>query len=995
MFLYPSPDKVKHFRSLFKGREDVFALRWEKGKKSGYIPAYSYDPYMYRLHKMNGGTFSNYTDKSYRSFTDEQLLKHLMGEQFVGIYPLLQENTSWFIVADFDKDKWQEECKSFMAVCNQNRIPAYLERSRSGNGGHVWIFFEQGYPAMKSRRLFKSLLEQCGAFSVFDKASSFDRLFPNQDFLSGKGLGNLIALPLFKQTLEQGNSCFINPETFIPFGNQWDFLKQIKRVSNADLDKLYDSIHRDEQTLPHSANASGKLIISLNNAVRINRLGLTLPLINFLKTEFNLPNSEYFIKKKTKRSTWETKRYFNLIEETENELILPSGAIGKIIRFCTAQKIDFEFYDHRKKAKPIPFINDLNLRKHQHIALEASSKKDFGVIVASPGSGKTIMALKIIAEKQQPALIIVHRKQLLEQWVERIESFLKIPKNEIGKIGQGKTKVGKHITIAMIQSLGTKVADEKLSGVFKTIIIDECHHIPAESYSSTISKLHPYYQYGLTATPFRKYDDGKLIFAHLGEIIAEIKPQDIEAYKRARIVIRNTNFDIPFNSKTDQFESLSKVLIHDSTRNKLIIDDVSSEISKGRKAVIITERKEHIEALNQFLKQSYEVITLSGDDSESRRKLKWKTLNKGSYQVLITTGQFFGEGTDLKNANCLFLVYPFSFKGKLIQYIGRVQRSEVTPVIYDYRDHKNHYLNRLFLKRNTYYRHFDKQATLFDDPEESVVNSTNNGFTIDKIVKVNIENLDFRFGSVAFHYSEKRLQNGLEFEIEHDYIRPEFDVLKSFFSKTLGSKTVEINIFAEFQNNILISQLATSTGLERINREIIENVRFKFVEQTYFGNKFKGKEISGLDTELHNQTNSSLYQSNEELLEDVLKNKSVKHFRQLRHLADNHSSYILKLRFVLNPFAFVFLLSGEQHYHIVLETLNTEEATYIWHIEKSIYSLKSKLKLIDEDLNTIKNKGRQVYLESQPVNFSRIIHDYSDERKGFIKWKYGLEEILI
>ncbi|MBL4653921.1 MAG: DEAD/DEAH box helicase, partial [Flavobacteriales bacterium] len=644
------------------------------------MPAYSYDPYMYRLHKMNGGTFSSYTDKSYRPFTDEQLLKHLTGEQFIGIYPLLQDNTSWFIIADFDKDKWQEECKSFLSVCNLYKIPAYLERSRSGNGGHVWIFFEQAYPAIKSRRLFKSLLEQCGAFSVFDKASSFDRLFPNQDFLSGKGLGNLIALPLFKDTLEQGNNCFIDTETLVPFDNQWDFLKQIKRISSADLDNLYDSIHKDEETLPYPASTNGKLIISLNNSVRINRLGLTLPLINFLKTEFNLPNSEYFIKKKTKRSTWDTKRYFNLIEENENEVILPSGAIGKVLRFCSTQKIDFEFDDQRKKAKPIPFVNDLNLRKHQHTAIETSSKKDFGVIVAPPGSGKTIMALKIIAKKQQPALIIVHRKQLLEQWVERIESFLKIPKNEIGKIGQGKTKVGKHITVAMIQSLGKKIVDEKLTDAFKTIIIDECHHIPAESYSSTISKLHPYYQYGLTATPFRKYDDGKLIFAHLGEVIAEIKPQDIETYKRARIVIRNTNFSIPFNSKTDQFETLSKVLIHDSARNKLIIDDVSAEINKGIKAVVITERKEHIEALNQFLKQSYEVITFSGDDSESSRKLKWKALNEGNYQVLITTGQFFGEGTDLQNSNCLFLVYPSSFKGKLIQYIGRVQRSEVTPV---------------------------------------------------------------------------------------------------------------------------------------------------------------------------------------------------------------------------------------------------------------------------------------------------------------------------
>ncbi len=994
--------QIDLFRSVFKGRDDVFAIRWEKGKRSGYMPAYIYDPYMYRLHKMNGGSFRNYEDKSYRSLTDKQILKHLHGEQLIGIYPLLQDNTSWFIAADFDKKNWEEECKSFIAVCYQHAIPAYLERSRSGNGGHVWIFFEQHYPAIKSRKIFKSLLEQCGSFSVFDKTSSFDRLFPNQDFLSGKGLGNLIALPLFKPKLEQGNSCFIDHENFVPFEDQWGFLKQIKRIKVVDLDRLYYSIAKDDETKRSLPILNGKLSISLNSSLCIHRLGLTLPLINFLKSEYNLPNAEFFIKKKMKRNTWDTKRYFNLIKETENEVFLPSGSVGKVLRFCKDQKIDFEFDDQRKKAKRIPFGNDLSLRKHQRIALEASGKKDFGVIVAPPGSGKTIMGIKIIAEKQQPALIVVHRKQLMAQWADRIEAFLKIPKNEIGKIGQGKAKVGEQITIAMIQSLSKKIDDQNLADKFKTIIIDECHHIPAESYSSTISKLQPYYQYGLTATPFRKYNDGKLIFAHLGEVIAEIKPQDIETYKRARIVIRNTSFDIPFNSKTDPFETLSKVLVHDSARNKLIVSDVSAEIDKGRKVVIITERKEHVETLKQFLKQSYEVISLCGSDSESNRKLKWKLLNTGNYQVLITTGQFFGEGTDLQNANTLFMVYPFSFKGKHIQYIGRVQRSELTPVIYDYRDHKIDYLNRLFLRRNTYYRYMDKQATLFDDPVESIVDSKKD-FTIDKKIKVQIEQLDFRYGSIAFNYSAKRKDQdklyGLEFEIENDSIRPEFDVLKSYFSKVLGSKTVDIDVFAEIEDSILISQSATSSDIEKINREIIESVRFRFVEQTYFGNKSKGKE--DLRDFEQKQEISSLYESGEELLEDVLKNRSVKHFRQLRYLADNHTSSIFKLRFVLNPFAFIFLLSGHKQFHIILETLDTEEATYIWHtrlpvglVEKNISILKIKLEVIDKDLNTIKNKGREVFLGSQPENFSRIIHDYYHERKGFILWRDVLEERL-
>lgn len=213
-------NQIQIFKSVFKGREDVFAVRWEKGNKSGYMPAYFYDPYVYRAHKMKGGTFQNYKDKTYRKLTDREIVKHLNGEQLIGIYPLLPDNTSLFLVADFDKENWMEEAKLFIKSCEDRGFPAYLERSRSGNGGHVWLFFEQPYPAIRSRKIFISMLEQSGAFSMFDKSSSFDRLFPNQDFLSGKGLGNLIALPLFKKTFEQGNSCFIDIDTFQPVPDQ-------------------------------------------------------------------------------------------------------------------------------------------------------------------------------------------------------------------------------------------------------------------------------------------------------------------------------------------------------------------------------------------------------------------------------------------------------------------------------------------------------------------------------------------------------------------------------------------------------------------------------------------------------------------------------------------------------------------------------------------------------------------------------------------------------
>ena len=997
--------QIQLFKSFFRGREDVFAVRWENGKKSGYMPAYTYDPYLYRTHKMRGGTFQNYPDKRYLPLSDKEIEKHLKGEQLVGIYPLLKENTSWFIAADFDDDNWLEECKTFLKVCIENEIPAYLERSRSGHGGHIWIFFEQPYPSIRSRKIILSLLQKSGVFSVFDKSSSFDRLFPNQDFHSGKGLGNLIALPLYKKTLEEGNSCFLDLNTFQPIQNQFDFLKNIQRITIKKLDELYQSI----LTLTDSASGnlittnsthtellSDKLTITLNNVVKINRNGLSTLLINFLKDELNFANTEYFIKKKVGKNTFDTERYFQFVEETENEVIVPRGFLGKLIRFCNENNILYIFNDMRKKLKNIDFQFNAKLREHQQSAIEIASKKDFGVIVAPPGSGKTIVGLKIISDRSQPALIIVHRKQLVEQWIERIETFLGIPKHEIGRIGQGKSKIGNKITIATIQSLSkelNKPESDSFTNSFGTVLVDECHHIPAKTYRDTIAKLPTYYLYGLTATPFRKYNVGKIIFFHLGEIIVEIKPTEISSYKQAKIIIRNTGLDIPFNSKTDQFETLSKILVHDSGRNKLILEDIFVELKLGKKVVIITERKEHIDTLNQYLKQSYETITLSGDDSESNRNLKWKTLKEGNYQVLITTGQYFGEGSDLQNANSLFLVYPFAFEGKLIQYIGRVQRSEVTPTIYDYRDIKIDYLNKLFLKRNIYYRKIEKQASLFDEPiEEATIHKNNR--KIELKIKVSIEELDFRYGSVVFKYTIPEIPEPIEFEIENLQIRPEFEVLKPYFAKTLQTKLVSFDIYAEFENGEIISQQATSTDLQKINQEVIEGVRFKFITNSFLGMKPQtDNNLMTVDELLKNENRiPCLYNDGQNLLDDLLSQKSFRHSKQLKYLANRHERTILKIRFVLSPFSFVFLLSGENQFHIVLETLDTEEATYLWHIEKYKAQLKSQLKVIDEQLSIIRNKGRQAFLDIKPENFSRILHDYSDSQKGFVIWKDMLEE---
>jgi superfamily II DNA or RNA helicase len=980
---------------MFRGREDIFALRWEKGKKAGYRPEYNYDFFKYKAHKDAGGTFTNFKDKKPKPLNDKELGKHLRGTHFMGIYPLLRDDTSWFIAADFDKENWADECQTLIRACKEMGIPAYLERSRSGNGGHVWIFFEKPFPAGQSRRIMIHILQQTGLFSAFDKSSSYDRLFPNQDYRSGKGLGNLIALPLHGSSVQEGNTCFVN-EQLQPFPDQWNFLASVRRVPASRWDEIYEGI---QSTRIYQANDSeiGNLNIRLNNDVRMKRSAMPMELVNFLKKELNVINKDFIIRKKAGRSTARMVRYFRLIEESDGEVRIPRGFTGDLLRFCKQQDIRFEFRDERKKRKAVNFTTNLQLRTHQVRAVEATNTKDFGIISAPTASGKTVMALQIIANKKQPALIIVHRKQIMDQWMERIEAFLGIPQKDIGRMGQGRAKEGKRVTVAMIQSLGKQLEKDeknKLACAFGTVIIDECHHIPAETFRQTILKLTPYYQYGFTATPFRSADDDRLLFVHLGSIIAEIKAQEIEEYKRARIVIRETDLHVPFNPKTDQIETLYKVLAHDTDRNRLIINDVQAELEKGRKAVILTERKEHIDTLYQYLKQSHEIICMSGDDPESARKSKWKRLREGRYQGLITTGQFFGEGSDLQNASCLFLVFPFSFKGKLIQYIGRVQRSEITPVIYDYRDRKIEYLNRRFLKRNQYYRSLERHATLFDESRQNKAPLPTS--KIEKTIKVPIRDLDFRYGTISFKYLIPETTRELEFEVDNDEIRPEFDVLKPYFARLLKSGKVEIDISAEFEDELLVVQTARSEALERINREIIESVKFRFLERDIVNRQYQDGNTELIDIRtLQEGLDAEFYKSGENLLNDLLQNPKVKHYRQLRYLASRHERNTLKLRFVLHPFAFVFLIAGQEQYHIVLETLDTEEATYVWHFARNTQELSMNLKQIDHDLNVMRNQGRNTFLETKSANFTRLLHDYTDDRKGFVSWKARLEERLV
>jgi hypothetical protein len=699
--------KIDLFMSLFRGRTDVYARRWEKDGRSGYSPAYEFNWDEFMIHKRRGGSLKDFENKKSIPLTNEVIKKHLLGLQVIGIYPILPDNTSYFLAADFDGETWRKEATAFIDECTRVGLLAYLERSRSGDGGHVWTFFSEPYPCYKSRQIGLELIRRAFRLSEFDKEVSFDRLFPNQDTLSQGGFGNLIALPFQGRSIAQGNTVFIDVEIGDPFLDQWSFLEKAKRHSTQEINTVYQNLFVEKVGLSASI-ANGMLAISVRNRIVIARSQLMPELVSFLKEELNFLNTEYLTKRWLGKSTYKVHKYFKLIEESEDTVLLPRGFLKKLIGFLNEHEISYSVHHEYPFVDEISFNSSIELTPAQTGAVDSAIASDQGVIVAPSGSGKTIIGLELIARRKLPALILVHRKQILDQWVERIQAFLGIPKGHIGQYSGAKKKIGNQITVSLLQSLGRKNDLMELRNRFGTIVVDECHHIPASTFREVIAQLNPHFLYGLTATPTRKHNDEKLIYVYIGDIIARMEETDFKpessVVRTPEVIVRTTSLTIPFTFTTDLFQLLAKVVCFDTRRNQLIVEDILKETAGGRKVLVLSERKEHLEVLNLYLKGKCEIIVVSGDDSARARKSKVQQIEHGHYQAILSTGQFFGEGVDIRGITCLILAFPFSFEGKLIQYIGRLRDIGAQKLIIDYRDKNIPFLERQFKQRERYYK---------------------------------------------------------------------------------------------------------------------------------------------------------------------------------------------------------------------------------------------------------------------------------------------------
>lgn len=723
----PPEDKIQLFRSLFRGREDVYPRYWQsqKSDKKGYSPVCKneWKTDLCRKPKVKCGDCAN---RDFDPVTDKVIRYHLEGKFAIGIYPLLQDETCCFLAVDFDKKSWMKDAQAFMETCRLLKVPAALERSRSGKGGHAWIFFTSPVSASIARQLGCYLITETMSRRHQLEMDSYDRLFPNQDTMPKGGFGNLIALPFQKGPRESGNTVFID-EKFQSISDQWAFLSSIIRMDPTDIESIVNEANQRSnvigiplktfpqkalkrepaQLLPKSISAT------LSNLIYLERKGIPSPLLNQLKRLAAFQNPEFYKRQKLRLSTALTPRVICCTEEYPKHLALPRGCLDKIQDLLNENGIKLNLKDKRNTGKIIDVSFRGNLKTVQQMAVESLLEDDMGILVAPSGIGKTIAGVYMISARSVNTLVLVHRKPILKQWIDHLKTFLEIGHGKIGQIGGGKQNKTGFIDVAMLQSLVRKGEVKDIVGDYGYVIADECHHVPAFSFEQVFRKAKARFVTGLTATPYRRDGHQPIITMQCGPIryVIKSKNQLAEQIVDHRLIYRKTKFCMPPGHNDANIHDVYSALILDEERNQLIFEDILSVLEEGRSPIVLTERKDHLEILAQKLSRFTRnlLILQGGMKIKKRREVieRLASIPESEERILLATGRYIGEGFDDPRLDTLFLAMPVSWKGTLVQYAGRLNRiysNKKEVRIYDYVDQYVPMLMRMYEKRLKAYR---------------------------------------------------------------------------------------------------------------------------------------------------------------------------------------------------------------------------------------------------------------------------------------------------
>ena len=744
-------DKVNLFRDLFKGRDDVYPKRWENSKtgKAGYSPVCSneWKPNVCEKPRIKCG------DCQYRSFipvSDQVVINHLAGgdnarsqlaDFVIGVYPLMQDERCWFLAVDFDKASWQLDVSAFIAACKENDIPYSIEKSRSGKGAHVWLFFSYAVFAIEARKLGSYLLTQAMDKHPELGFESYDRLFPNQDTVPKGGFGNLIALPLQKKAREQGNSVFVD-DNFVPYSDQWGYLSTIKKIMPIQLSQLIEKAEQQNRILgvklpideediePWEMSPSRKIkeirineslpkrvTIVVGNQLFIDKSYLPAALQSRIIRLAAFQNPDFYKTQAMRLSTFGKPRIISCAEYFSQHIALPRGCQDELINLLVEMKIKPVIKDERFLGNIIPDLQfQGQLTDEQTQAAKKLLEYDIGTLSATTAFGKTVVALHVLVKRQVNTLIVVHRRQLLDQWLESIEIFLNLTNKQVGKIGGGKNKPTGIIDVAIMQSLTKNHTVDDLVANYGQVIFDECHHLSAVSFESVAKACKAKYVLGLSATLTRKDGHHPIVFMQCGPVRYQVsaKQQALARPFDHYVIQRQTAFTMPQSSNIGSQKLIHEIyqaLVHDEQRNQFILEDIKQALAEGRSPIVLTERKEHVlllaEQIKTFAKNVF--VMQGGMGIRQRQQLKdaLQSIPEDEERIIIATGRYLGEGFDDARLDTLFLVMPVSWKGTLAQYVGRLHRlhhAKTEVRIYDYVDSNVPMLSKMSEKRKTGYK---------------------------------------------------------------------------------------------------------------------------------------------------------------------------------------------------------------------------------------------------------------------------------------------------
>ena len=726
-------EKIDLFLSLFGARRSLYPKLWINRKKGskGYSPACS-NEWVHGVCEKPRVKCSDCPNQNFPPLDHSAIHSHLIGRHTIGTYAIREDDGCIFLAADFDGDGWMQDIEAYRRAAEQMGISVGMERSRSGNGGHAWIFFASPVPAVLARRLGTLIVALASSFHRGMKLSTYDRFFPNQDTCPQGGFGNLIALPLQQEPRKSGHTLFLD-ENFDPVSDQWSCLASLQKIDLTELQRLLEtncspekdidptesiSLNFDESALnviPQAVRRGdfkGTLKLLRSSQISIPLADLPTSLGASLKRLGTIANPVFYEKQRLRFPTINIPRFIFCGEEHDDKLVLPRGTLHDIEKLVSKAGGKIEVIDRR----PAPATADLSfigaLTATQSTAVDAILGHEHGVLVAPPGAGKTVMACAAIARRSTPTVILVHRKQLLDQWSDRLQNFLGLSKNEIHVLGKVRYPAAP-VALGMFPTLARSEFPEALFAKYGHVIIDECHHVPAASFEAAMKCCTARYILGLTATPNRKDGLQKILFLQCGPIRHRIDLDHSEEQSRT-VFVREFSLRLPAEKDRLPIHQIWEHLIQSGERNRAIASDVVAALEQQRFCALLSDRKEHLNALESLLREKWPEESIYRIDGSTKQKLRTAILgnlrskaSEGRAFALLATASLLGEGFDMPELDTLFLAMPISFKGRLIQYAGRLHRfseKKKSVRIYDYVEPDHPLTAQMYRKRTTAYR---------------------------------------------------------------------------------------------------------------------------------------------------------------------------------------------------------------------------------------------------------------------------------------------------